>query len=67
MSSELRVARYAFQPTSSDELEFRKGDRISVLEQGEDGWWLGRHTDAPDSTPGLFPANYMYEAAQPTK
>jgi hypothetical protein len=40
---------------ADDELTFKAGDMIEVLETGEDGWWKGRLYGRV----GLFPVNYV--------
>lgn len=47
-----------------DELQFYQDEYISVLEQGEDGWWKGYVEQHPE-TVGLFPANYVKETESP--
>ncbi|KAG8976263.1 polar growth protein, partial [Tulasnella sp. 427] len=51
-------ALHDFQPEHEDELSFRAGDRIEVVEKDDqygDGWWQGRTLD---SNVGLFPQAY---------
>lgn len=50
------VAKFAFQPQHEDELVLKKGDRITVIEKKEDGWWKGRI----GKQSGWFPSNYVY-------
>jgi hypothetical protein len=38
-----------------NELNLRQGDIIEVVEQRDNGWWLGRDLSGAF---GLFPANY---------
>ncbi|KAL5019055.1 hypothetical protein ScPMuIL_004777 [Solemya velum] len=68
------MALYDFDPQASDEVSFRKGDIITVLEDVDQNWWKGEvngHT-------GLFPAaytrllinfdcnhNYIWESSRP--
>ena len=40
---------------SSDELSFRAGDEITVIQEVLDEWWLGMHKDGRK---GLFPSAY---------
>ena len=47
-------AHYDFNAREPDELEFNKGDTITVLEQLGD-WWLGQI----NSRQGQFPATYV--------
>ncbi|KAH9959220.1 hypothetical protein BC827DRAFT_1214888 [Russula dissimulans] len=51
-------ARHDFVPEHDDEIAFRAGDRIEIVERDEvynDGWWQGRNL-AGDI--GLFPESY---------
>lgn len=50
------VAAYDCTPDSDSELGFRSGDRITVLDQSDDGWWRGI---LPNGRSGLFPSNYV--------
>lgn len=53
------VALYDHEAEADDELNFKTGDIVEVLETGDDGWWKGRcHGQV-----GLFPVNYV--EAQP--
>ncbi|KEP48673.1 SH3 domain-binding protein 2 pleckstrin-like (PH) domain protein [Rhizoctonia solani 123E] len=50
-------AQHDFVPEHDDELEFRAGDRIEIMERDElygDGWWQGR----VHGKTGLFPEAY---------
>lgn len=47
-------ALFDFKPQEDNELEFKKGDLIEVIEQDGD-WWRGRM----GAEEGLFPANYV--------
>ncbi|KAH7343136.1 hypothetical protein B0J17DRAFT_165058 [Rhizoctonia solani] len=50
-------AQHDFVPEHDDELEFRAGDRIEIMERDElygDGWWQGR----VNGKTGLFPEAY---------
>ncbi|CAE6471462.1 unnamed protein product [Rhizoctonia solani] len=50
-------AQHDFVPEHDDELEFRAGDRIEIVERDElygDGWWQGR----VNGKTGLFPEGY---------
>ncbi|KAG8921979.1 polar growth protein, partial [Tulasnella sp. 417] len=51
-------ALHDFSPEHEDEISFRAGDRIEIVEKDDqygDGWWQGR---APDGQVGLFPQAY---------
>ncbi|TFK94901.1 hypothetical protein K466DRAFT_579615 [Polyporus arcularius HHB13444] len=51
-------ALHDFTPQVADEIEFKVGDRIEVVEKDDmygDGWWQGRN---PAGQTGLFPQSY---------
>jgi predicted ferric reductase len=49
-------AIYDYEPQDTDELEFSKGDEITVMERYDNGWWVG--TNLTTGKTGLFPSNY---------
>lgn len=49
------VALYDLEAEADDELSFKAGDIVEVLESGDDGWWKGRC----NGQVGLFPVNYV--------
>ncbi|KAI9592711.1 cortical protein marker for cell polarity-domain-containing protein [Syncephalis fuscata] len=53
-------ARYPFSATEPGELEFRAGDKIYVLDNSDDVWWMGMVDNGPGVPPsqGVFPASY---------
>lgn len=56
------LALYDFAARESDELQFRKGDVITVLEQDSGGWWLG---ELPSRLRGRFPVTYVALSPSP--
>ncbi|CEP07001.1 hypothetical protein [Parasitella parasitica] len=55
----LRRATYDFGGDNEDELSFCTGDLIQVVEEVDEGWWLGEVTDANGTVRrGIFPVNY---------
>lgn len=50
-------ARYAFEGSKEDELNFQKGDIITVTLQVPGGWWEGMLSGRS----GWFPSNYVRE------
>lgn len=48
---------FNYRPVNSDELELREGDTIYVLEQCDDGWFVG--TNQRNGFFGTFPGNYV--------
>ncbi|KAI6127371.1 hypothetical protein EDD16DRAFT_1751122 [Pisolithus croceorrhizus] len=58
-------AIHDFRPENEDEIAFRAGDPIEVIEKDDqysDGWWQGRNLEGKI---GLFPGNYT-TPAEPT-
>ncbi|XP_056416591.1 SH3 domain-containing protein 21 isoform X2 [Hyla sarda] len=54
-------AEYAYSPGKPDELELNVGEIVEVLEEIEDGWWLGKKGDMV----GAFPSNFVQEISEP--
>lgn len=50
-------AEYSFQRQNNDELQFKKGDIITVTQCEDGGWWEGTLGDMT----GWFPSNYVKE------
>ena len=55
-------ALFDFQATDPDELQFRKGDVIAVIESVYKDWWKGLLRGKT----GIFPLNYVEKLADPT-
>lgn len=49
------LALYNYKPQRAEDLNFKAGDRIMIIEVREDGWWLGKLGDKL----GVFPHNYV--------
>ncbi|KAI0461142.1 hypothetical protein LJB42_001157 [Komagataella kurtzmanii] len=49
------VAEYDYDAAEDNELTFKEGDKIEVLDQPDDDWWLGQ----VGGQKGLFPSNYV--------
>jgi signal transducing adaptor molecule len=56
-------ALYDFTPTEAGELQFRKGDIISVVESVYKDWWRG----SLHGQTGIFPLNYVEKLQDPTR
>jgi signal transducing adaptor molecule len=56
-------ALFDFNPTESGELQFRKGDVISVLASAYKDWWKG----SLHGQVGIFPLNYVEKLQDPTR
>ncbi|XP_050393870.1 uncharacterized protein LOC126811885 [Patella vulgata] len=50
-------AIYMYKPQNEDELELQEGDEIYVMEQCDDGWYVG--TSGRTGNFGTFPGNYV--------
>ncbi|CAG8462253.1 10852_t:CDS:2 [Ambispora gerdemannii] len=50
---------YSYQGEGEEELSMEVGDIITVLEEIDEGWWIGEITTADGTLyKGMFPANY---------
>ncbi|RCH96477.1 hypothetical protein CU097_013824 [Rhizopus azygosporus] len=56
-----RKALYDFTANSPDELSFKSNDIIQVVEEVDEGWWLGEL----DGRRGIFPVNYTEAMTNP--
>lgn len=62
-STDMKIVRalYDYESRQSDELPFKKGDRIEILDNGENSddadWWQGRHLRTGQI--GYVPKNYI--------
>ncbi|KAI9320445.1 hypothetical protein BX666DRAFT_1851746 [Dichotomocladium elegans] len=56
-----RKALYDFDGDSLEELSFRAGDVITVVEEVDEGWWLGEVENVGPKRRGIFPVNYTEE------
>mmetsp|Transcript_9933 Transcript_9933/g.10433 ORF Transcript_9933/g.10433 Transcript_9933/m.10433 type:complete len:485 (-) Transcript_9933:50-1504(-) len=54
---QLVVALYDHEIDTSDELPFRRGEKIIVLDSSDAGWWKGKHSVT--GAIGIFPVNYV--------
>ncbi|KAG0341088.1 hypothetical protein BG004_006155 [Podila humilis] len=53
-------AKYPFRAREIGELGFKTGDRILVVDQSDDIWWMGVIQDATgQQMHGVFPSNYV--------
>jgi hypothetical protein len=57
-------AQYPFTASNENELSFKPGDTIYVLDRSDEVWWLGYIDNGPDVPPsqGVFPASYVSES-----
>jgi len=56
------VALYDYQPEEEDELSFKVGDVIQLIQREGGGWWEGQMGDIR----GFFPVNYVKEVMEVT-
>ena len=51
------VAKFDFEPQEEGEVQFKRDDRIKVLDSSDENWWKG----IVESTgkEGMFPVNYV--------
>ncbi|KAG0009443.1 hypothetical protein BGZ81_003393, partial [Podila clonocystis] len=55
-------ALYNFDATAEGELSIQKGDIIGIVEEIDEGWWIGELVDANGvRQEGMFPSNYCEE------
>lgn len=53
--NEYGIALFDFAARESDEIDIRKGDKFTIIEKFDDGWWEVEC----DRTRGLIPSNYI--------
>ena len=61
MSRQKLQAQYDFQARVANELSFKEGDIIILLEKNDSGMWKG---ELEDGRIGLFPYNFVTEVKQ---
>jgi hypothetical protein len=57
-SKSQRKAVYDFGGDNSDELSFNTGEVIQVVEEVDEGWWVGEINSPNGTRRGIFPVNY---------
>lgn len=60
------VALFDYQARTAEDLSFRAGDKLQVLDKSHEGWWLARHLEkradsAGQQLQGYIPSNYVAE------
>ncbi|XP_030395226.1 SH3 domain-containing protein 21 [Gopherus evgoodei] len=48
---------FSYTPEKADELQLKAGELLQILQEIEDGWWLGRK----NGQVGAFPSNFVQE------
>lgn len=54
---------YSYTPVCDDELELEVDDVVEVLNEVEEGWWMG----SVNGKKGVFPSNFVVEQAEEAK
>ncbi|ORX90157.1 hypothetical protein K493DRAFT_318156 [Basidiobolus meristosporus CBS 931.73] len=56
-------AKFPFNAREHGELEFQAGDKIYVIDNTDDIWWMGiiDHGDGAQLSQGVFPASYVVD------
>jgi len=55
----LFVAKYDYDSRTEDDLGFKKGDLLYIINTEDADWWFAQHKDSGDK--GLVPSNYIAE------
>lgn len=60
------VALFDYQARTPEDLSFRAGDKLQVLDTSHEGWWLARHLEkradgSDQQLQGYIPSNYVAE------
>ena len=60
------VALFDYQARTAEDLSFRAGDKLQVLDTSHEGWWLARHLEkradcSGQQLQGYIPNNYVAE------
>ena len=55
----LFVSKYDYYPRTKDDLGFKKGDLLYIINPNNAGWWFAQHKDSGDK--GFVPSNYIAE------
>lgn len=53
------VALYNYDARTDDDLQFKKGERISILDDADQNWWRGKSLETGKE--GYIPSNYVAE------
>ncbi|CAO2628005.1 Tyrosine-protein kinase FRK [Lemmus lemmus] len=53
------VALFDYEARTEEDLSFRAGDKLQVLDTSHEGWWLARHLEK--QLQGYIPSNYVAE------
>ena len=56
-------ATYDYDANDGDELSFKEGDRLEVIDKEGEDWWTAKNSSG---STGLIPSNYVKETSAPT-
>ena len=55
----LFVSKYDYNSRTEDDLGFKKGDLLYIINTEDADWWYAQHKDSEDK--GFVPSNYIAE------
>ncbi|EPY74562.1 Proto-oncogene tyrosine-protein kinase FYN isoform 4-like protein [Camelus ferus] len=60
------VALFDYQARTAEDLSFREGDKLQVLDSSHEGWWFAKHLEkrgegTGQQLQGYIPSNYVAE------
>ena len=53
------VGKYDYDSRTDDDLSFKKGDLLYIIDTDEGDWWYAQHKDS--GLKGYIPSNYIAE------
>lgn len=59
ISQDLYVALYDYTAGTHEELNFKAGDQLQILDSTHKSWWLARALNPRGKAEGYIPANYV--------
>jgi len=59
------IALYTYSAKDDGDLSFRKGDRLTILDDSDPDWWLAKHKSSNQK--GYIPRNYVVSEAIETE
>ena len=59
LSYPLYIAKCDYSARTKDDLNFKKGDLLYIIDNDDDGWWLAKKKDS--SQQGYIPSSYVKE------
>ena len=55
----LYIGKFDYESRTDDDLGFKRGDLIHILQADDDGWWLAHSKDSGKR--GFIPSSYVVE------